>query len=964
MKGVSVFVIGWLWAYGCFAQLSVFKNINLQEMGSSPGNFVEVNGTVYFTVTHTDGYRLWKTDGTEAGTVQVSDQNINVPPPEYGVLFPPPAYAALFPFNGYLYYYVSNTEQVELWKTDGISQLFVMNTYPRNFFSYQNELYYLDTNQLKKLVNDSGIVVKTIPTSLEFIGQDPIVLNHQFLFYTQTKSPINSLFQFQLWKSDGTESGTSIFKQMDSTGYFPTYFASYEKNRKMSRVEEVVYFFIYKKLSNDVLSTYQCQLWKTNGTADGTTFVTGIPVTSNTSGPFYLSYPTILASIGDRVLFKTFTEVWSSNGSAEGTVFIKDFPVFGLDYSAFTYKDRFYFAANDGVNGNELWQSDGTPANTKLLKDINPDGNSNPFYFQIIKDKLYFLINNPYELWETNGTTEGTKFIQPLAQESSGADLKPSVIQTSSNELIFKYYDPQNGCELWKSDLTLQNAALLKNIRTDDKGSFIVKLIKVGKYWYFTTSDYRGTELWRTDGTPQGTTIVKDINSGKNGITIQEYVGMGGLLYFTFIFQNSPNNKIHLFRTDGTENGTVEIPLNSGSTTTNVNPTSLRATLNRLFFVGYHQSLRGNTIWVSDGTALGTALLTKTSPVLSPINLTVVNHLLFFTSGRLWVSDGTEVGTKIVLSQSSNLILTSPMNLTEFKGKLYCLAFYYLNFNESGYAIIESDGTELGTKIVYKIGDSNYSPAIWLFFLEKTDDKLYFSKDNSVENRAFDLWATDGTTNGTYKVKTISYSPYIDKVKLVAVNRRLYFQRYVFPTIEPTKWWSTDGTEQGTYEIKLANPKAKLDLASAQKFNNKLYLNIYTPELGMELWTSDGTTSGTRVVDEVRAGANSSYVNNLMDFEDKLLFGANDGVNGYELWQYVPNPCDNNRNYTIKSGLWNDPSVWFCGRIPTENDDVIIKSPHTVTVPVGYTAKASMFYTEQAAVLDVPKGAFVLFKPN
>lgn len=959
MKFTYALGVALLWACGCFAQISPFKNINLQEASSSPSNFVEISGTVYFTVTHTDGYRLWKTDGTEVGTLKVSEQNINIPSPEY---------AALFLFNDYLYYYVSDsTEGIQLWKTDGVSQLFVMNTYPRNFFSYQNELYYLDTSsrQLKKLVNDSSVTVKTIPASLEFVGQDPIVLNHQILFYTQNKNPINSLFQFQLWKTDGTESGTSIFKQMDSTGYFPTYFASYEKNKKMSRVEEVVYFFFYKKLPNDILSTYQCQLWKTNGTAEGTTFVKAIPVTSNTIGPLNLSYPTILTSIWDRVLFKTFTEVWSSDGSANGTVFIKDF-TFGLDYSAVTYKNKFYFAANDKVNGNELWQSDGTPENTKLLKDINPNGSSNPFYFQVINDKLYFLTNYVYALWETDGTTEGTKLTQLVAKEPGSADLKPASIQTLANELIFKNYDPQNGYELWKSDLTLQNAALLKNIRTDDKGISIVKLIKVGKYWYFTASDYRGTELWRTDGTPQGTTIIKDINSGEYGIIMQEYVGMGGFLYFTFIFQNSPNNKIHLFRTDGTENGTVEIPLNSNSTTTNVNPTSLRATSNRVFFLGYYnQSQVEKAVWVSDGTSSGTTLLTKRSFFRTPTDLTIVNNLLFFSAVGLWVSDGTEIGTKAVLSTSNNLNPTNPTYLTEFKGKLYFLSFYYLNFfNESGYAIIESDGTEVGTKIVDKIEDRNYFPGLWLFFLEKTDDKLYFSKDNNVDNHAFDLWATDGTVNGAYKVKTISYGTYIDKVKLVAVNRRLYFQRYSFPPLEPVQWWSTDGTEQGTREIKLANPKASLDLTTAQKFNNKLYLNVYTPEQGMELWTSDGTTNGTHLVDEVRAGANSSYVNSLMDFDDKLLFGADDGQHGNELWQYIPAPCDNNRIYSIKSGLWNDPSIWFCGRVPTENDVVIIKSPHTVTVPIGYTAYSGVFLTELGAVLNIPNGAFITVKPN
>ena len=34
--------------------------------------------------------------------------------------------------------------------------------------------------------------------------------------------------------------------------------------------------------------------------------------------------------------------------------------------------DTLYFWADDGVNGDELWKSDGTEAGTVLVKDINP----------------------------------------------------------------------------------------------------------------------------------------------------------------------------------------------------------------------------------------------------------------------------------------------------------------------------------------------------------------------------------------------------------------------------------------------------------------------------------------------------------------------------------------------------------------------------------------------------------------
>ena len=51
-----------------------------------------------------------------------------------------------------------------------------------------------------------------------------------------------------------------------------------------------------------------------------------------------------------------------------------------------------FFRAAEGINGFELWKSDGTTGGTAMLKEINPgSGSSCPNYFTVYNGKLYFL---------------------------------------------------------------------------------------------------------------------------------------------------------------------------------------------------------------------------------------------------------------------------------------------------------------------------------------------------------------------------------------------------------------------------------------------------------------------------------------------------------------------------------------------------------------------------------------------
>ena len=56
------------------AMPELVKDINATAASSAPGQLTEVGGIVFFTAsTSTTGNELWKSDGTEAGTVRVKD---------------------------------------------------------------------------------------------------------------------------------------------------------------------------------------------------------------------------------------------------------------------------------------------------------------------------------------------------------------------------------------------------------------------------------------------------------------------------------------------------------------------------------------------------------------------------------------------------------------------------------------------------------------------------------------------------------------------------------------------------------------------------------------------------------------------------------------------------------------------------------------------------------------------------
>ena len=148
-----------------------------------------------------------------------------------------------------------------------------------------------------------------------------------------------------------------------------------------------------------------------------------------------------------------------------------------------------------------------------------------------------------------------------------------------------------------------------------------------------------------------------------------------------------------------------------------------------------------------------------------------------------------------------------------------------------------------------------------------------------------ELWRTDGTPGGTFLVADIwpgvnSSSP----AEIVVAEDRLFF--VASDTTAGRELWTSDGTAAGTHLVKDVYPGPSSSLpASLTPVGSNVFLKACVTAYGCELWKSDGTTAGTTMMRDIRVGTYSSFPNYLVALGNLVLFAANDAVVGEELWK-------------------------------------------------------------------------------
>jgi len=402
------------------------------------------------------------------------------------------------------------------------------------------------------------------------------------------------------------------------------------------------------------------------------------------------SGPVDQIALGRRLLFMSFlgergAKLFSTDGTAAGTAAIS--PYVDGGYFGFEYQPQAYRLTRAGERGffttsNRVWTTDGTAKGTRFFRPASTySTHAMTAPIGVVGDRFLFGANfKPYPLrcepgdtepWASDGTQRGTKQIvdlNPFYQFGNGSQCETVAVSSSPGPgvslgafALFAADDLLHGRELFATDGTKEGTRLVANLNpklmpntiTDPPrpaligvGSDPTDLVRAGSRAFFVADDgTSGRELWVTNGTRRGTRRVVDLVPGRASSTPHDLVAVGDDLYFLAADGAGEG----LYKSDGTRRGTVLVSDLAGAS----QAAELTVARGRLFFAAFRPET-GTELWTSQGTAATTreVIDLRSGPRGSrPQKLKAIGDRVVFsaedgTTGlEPWSSDGTAEGT-------------------------------------------------------------------------------------------------------------------------------------------------------------------------------------------------------------------------------------------------------------------------------------------------------------------------------
>jgi ELWxxDGT repeat protein len=208
---------------------------------------------------------------------------------------------------------------------------------------------------------------------------------------------------------------------------------------------------------------------------------------------------------------------------------------------------------------------------------------------------------------------------------------------------------------------------------------------------------------------------------------------------------------------------------------------------------------------------------------------------------------------KIFDNINKTQIGSSIQNPCYYNGAIY----FSVNDSEHGQELWKSNGSYDTTVILKDInpGFHGSKPSSLVI----SEGYLYFVADDGEHGN--ELWCSDGTTNGTNLVYDINTNGNSLPSYLTSDGNYLYFAAN--DGVNGIELWRTYQTPSGGHQTVLVKDINQTSGAPSNPnrltfFKNKLYFSAEDGSNRYKLWTSDGTSGGTKLVTNLYSG--NSYL--------------------------------------------------------------------------------------------------------